>query len=198
MSGYEVEHNIKEEKKKNEAPPRRPDLSTFFTTLDLVDTSGDRHPQNAHSLPLPGDVSAAFRNLANAFSMMQGGGHGESQDGTDQLLGRMIEQLMQESENPPREVKGVSDDFLAQLDRVPKTSLKDKDCPICGNPFLDDSHPLVVQLPCHKDHLFDLECITPWLKLNPTCPLDRKELVKKRAPTPPPDEEDGEYDDMYA
>ena len=62
-----------------------------------------------------------------------------------------------------------------------------------------DPHPLVVQLPCHKDHLFDLECITPWLKLNPTCPLDRKELVKKNAPPPPPDEEeDGEYDDMYA
>ncbi|KAH0270638.1 hypothetical protein KCU84_g20305, partial [Aureobasidium melanogenum] len=128
MSGYEVEHNIKEEKK-NEAPPRRPDLSTFFTTLDLVDTSGDRHPQNAHSLPLPGDVSAAFRSLANAFSMMQGGGHGQSQENTDQLLARMVEQLMQESENPPREVKGVSDEFLAQLDRVPKTSLKDKDCP---------------------------------------------------------------------
>jgi hypothetical protein len=49
----------------------------------------------------------------------------------------MVEELMQESENPPREVKGVSDEFLAQLDRVPKSSLKDKDCPICGNPFLE-------------------------------------------------------------
>lgn len=131
-----VEHNIKEEKK-NEAPLRRPDLSTFFTTLDLVDTSGDRHPHNSHSLPLPTDISAAFRNLANAFSMMQGGGHGQSQDTTDTLLGRLVEELMQDAENPPREVKGVSDDFLAQLDRVPKTALKDKDCPICGNPFLD-------------------------------------------------------------
>lgn len=69
--------------------------------------------------------------------MMQGGGHGQSPENTDQLLARMVEELMQESENPPREVKGVSDEFLAQLDRVPKTSLKDKDCPICGNPFLD-------------------------------------------------------------
>ena len=69
--------------------------------------------------------------------MMQGGGHGQSQENTDQLLARMVEELMQESENPPREVKGVSDEFLAQLDRMPKTSLKDKDCPICGNPFLD-------------------------------------------------------------
>lgn len=69
--------------------------------------------------------------------MMQGGGHGQSQENTDSLLAGMVEQLMQESENPPREVKGVSDEFLAQLDRVPKSSLKDKDCPICGNPFLD-------------------------------------------------------------
>jgi hypothetical protein len=69
--------------------------------------------------------------------MMQGGGHGHSPDNTDQLLSRMVEELMQESENPPREVKGVSDEFLAQLDRVPKSSLKDKDCPICGNPFLE-------------------------------------------------------------
>lgn len=61
-----------------------------------------------------------------------------------------------------------------------------------------DPHPLVVRLPCHKDHLFDLECIQPWLKLNPTCPLDRQKLVKEKKTPPPPDEEDGEYDEMYA
>lgn len=61
-----------------------------------------------------------------------------------------------------------------------------------------DSHPLVVRLPCHKDHIFDLECIQPWIKLNATCPLDRKSLIKKKAPPPPKDEEeDGEYDDMF-
>lgn len=56
----------------------------------------------------------------------------------------------------------------------------------------------MVQLPCHKDHQFDLDCIRPWLKLNSTCPLDRKELLKKKQPLPPPDEEEEEYDDMYA
>lgn len=62
-----------------------------------------------------------------------------------------------------------------------------------------DKYPLVVQLPCHKDHCFDLDCIGPWLKLNSTCPLDRKELLKKKQPPPPPDDDDdGEYDDMYA
>ena len=91
------------------------------------------------------------------------------------------------------------------------------DCPICGNPFLEgmvlsilsgafaltrisDEYPLVVRLPCNKNHMFDLECIAPWLKLHATCPLDRKDIVKEKAPPPPPkdEEEDGEWDDMYA
>lgn len=63
-----------------------------------------------------------------------------------------------------------------------------------------DKYPLVVRLPCHKDHIFDLECIAPWLKLHATCPLDRKDLLKKKEPPPPrkEDEEDGEYDEMFA
>lgn len=63
-----------------------------------------------------------------------------------------------------------------------------------------DKYPLVVRLPCHKDHTFDMECIRPWLKLNPTCPLDRKVLLKTKEPPLPlkEDEEDGEWDDLYA
>ena len=107
----------------------------------------------------------------------------------------------------------------AELDRVPNKLLKPSmDCPICGNPFLDgdsipffrlefpcltgmaDEYPLVVRLPCNKNHMFDLECIAPWLKLHATCPLDRKDLVKEKEPPPQPkdEEEDGEWDDMYA
>ena len=58
----------------------------------------------------------------------------------------------------------------------------------------------MVRLPCNRAHMFDLECIQPWLKVNPTCPLDRKEfeVAKKKAPTPPPDDEEEDYDDMYA
>lgn len=63
---------------------------------------------------------------------------------------------------------------------------------------LIDSHPLVVRLPCHKDHLFDLECIQPWLKLNPTCPLDRQSLVKKKEVVKKVEDDEPEFDDMYA
>lgn len=140
----------------------------------------------------------------------------QQQDSHDELLGRLVQSLMESAEHPPSEVQGVSDEFVEQLERVPKKSLKeDMTCPICSNGFLEgeitslvheefyadveiDSHPLVVRLPCHKDHIFDLECIQPWIKLNATCPLDRQSLIKKKAPPPPKDEEeDGEYDDMF-
>lgn len=131
--------------------------------------------------------------------MMQGGHGGTEDNSTNELLESLVQSLMENAEHPPKEVEGVPDSFLAELDRVPKKSLKkDDSCPICSNTFLDDPHPLVVRLPCHKDHIFDLDCITPWLKLNPTCPMDRQMLLKKKEPPPPPDEDDGEYDDMYA
>lgn len=84
---------------------------------------------------------------------------------------------------------------------MPKKQLKeDQCCPICSNPFLEDKYPLVVRLPCHKDHIFDMECIRPWLKLNTTCPMDRKDLQKKKEPPKalPKDDDEEEYDDMYA
>ena len=91
--------------------------------------------------------------------------------------------------------KGVSQDFLDSLERVSINDLPNKDtadCPICTNRFIDDKYPLLVKLPCSvqqingkkaKGHIFDLECIGPWLKVNSTCPLcrfDVLEVNKKR------------------
>ncbi|KAL8688684.1 MAG: hypothetical protein Q9218_005468 [Villophora microphyllina] len=160
-----IEHNIP----KNEQAPqhtRRPDLSTFFSNLELVNTS---NTQNTNATPMPADMRALYITLSDAFRSMR-------QDGGGNLLDTLIESLEADAEAPPREVKGVSDAFL------------------------DDRYPLVVRLPCHRDHVFDLECIAPWLKLHATCPLDRKNLLKKKEPSPPPkdEEEDGEYDEMFA
>ncbi|OAL53873.1 hypothetical protein IQ07DRAFT_322107 [Pyrenochaeta sp. DS3sAY3a] len=201
MSGYEVEHNLPAAGDKPQKSSRRPDLSTFFTQVQLVDTSDPQNHTNPHALPQPENMTAAFRLLANAFELMRGRPADESSEGEgNDLLGSMIEYLRQNADDPPAELKGVPDSFLDELERVPKKDLKPTDvCPICVNPFLEDEYPLVVQLSCHKDHRFDLDCIGPWLKLNSTCPLDRKELLKKKQPPPPPeDDEDGEYDDMYA
>lgn len=174
-----------------------------------------------HALPQPDNMAAAYRLLANAFEMMRGGDSGqEQQDGGNDLLATMVQSLMDNANDPPRELQGVPNSFLDELERVPKKALKKTDtCPICCNPFLDgntlrleqgykiiqklmmshaDEYPLVVQLPCHKDHRFDLDCIRPWLKLNSTCPLDRKVLTKKEPPVLEKDDDDGEWDDMYA
>ncbi|KAM0803546.1 hypothetical protein BDR22DRAFT_839071 [Usnea florida] len=130
MSSYEVEHNVpKPSTAEPPNPPRRPDLSTFFSTLEHVDTT---NVSNGNALPIPGDVSAAYRTLAEAFERMRPYRSGEGP------LDGMIELLVANSEAPPREVKGVSQGFLDELERVPNKLLKPSmDCPICGNPFLD-------------------------------------------------------------
>lgn len=73
--------------------------------------------------------------------MMRGGDNNNAaagHDGNEELLQRLVDSLMDSAEHPPTEVRGVSDEFIEQLERVPKKSLKqDQSCPICGNPFLD-------------------------------------------------------------
>lgn len=100
---------------------------------------------------MPRDISAAFRNLANAFEMMRGGdpanlahdaddalGTHATHDSHDDLLGQLVASLMESAEHPPSEVQGVSDQFIEQLERVPKKSLRaEMSCPICSNAFLD-------------------------------------------------------------
>ena len=49
-----------------------------------------------------------------------------------------IAQLLQHAREPPEEVVGVSQDFMDNLERVPKKQLKKtEECPICAQPFLD-------------------------------------------------------------
>lgn len=96
---------------------------------------------------MPRDISAAFRNLANAYEMMRGSGGDGQLDSHDELLGRLVDSLVDSAEHPPSEVQGVSDEYIEQLERVPKKSLKeDMSCPICGNGFLEGMFCLFVVL----------------------------------------------------
>lgn len=59
-------------------------------------------------------------------------------EGHSELLDQLVESLMESAEHPPSQVDGVSDEFIEQLERVPKRNLKpDQTCPICSNPFLE-------------------------------------------------------------
>jgi hypothetical protein len=102
-------------------------------------------------MPMPRDVAATFRNLANAYSMMRADPAGSQERprrrasneadlirSHDELLESMLGYLIENAEHPPPEVEGVSDEFIEQLERVPKKALKeDMSCPICANPFLE-------------------------------------------------------------
>jgi len=217
MASYEVEHNTEKEansQKQNTARPRRPDLSSFFATLSEITPSPTETRTRPHAVPVPADVSAAFRSLAEAFDVMRRmhESTGGDEDGHDSLIDQMIENLISQADSPPRELEGVSEEFCDALERIPKKSLRSsQSCPICNNPFLDDPYPLVVRLPCHSTHLFDLECVRPWLRLRGTCPLDRvdfgkkerereierRKQVEKRRAQNKDDDEEGEWDGLY-
>jgi len=176
MASYESEHAKDEPSNPSGSRPRRPDLSTFFSTLTEITPKSPSNRTREHAVPVPGDVSAAFRSLAEAFNIMRRDNEGEEGG----LLDSMIDTLMDAAERPPREVEGVDDEYIDGLERVSiKKVKKEADCPICGNPFVEDPHPLLVRLPCHPTHIFDLECVRPWLRLKGTCPLDRKDLAKR-------------------
>lgn len=183
-----VDHGLPQEQ--TSGPRKRPDLSTFYSNLGQMDDRSNNTP----TLPHPTQMAATARMLANNYQAMLGemegihvdeDSHVPSADIDPQVLRHMLEQMMDIANHPPDHTQGVPDDFMAKLERVPKAELqkmakqsRNDTCPICGNAFLEDQYPLVVRLPCHQDHLFDHECIEPWLKFNVTCPLDRQKLVK--------------------
>jgi len=167
-------------------------MSSFFAQLAQIETT------NPHALPTPVEVSAAERLLQDQLVALRLNAPNEVNSA---LLNDLIQTIESQIEDPPEKPAGVPQSYLDELDRVPKKLLKKTDtCAICGEPFLDDEFPLVVQLPCHKTHRFDLDCVGPWLRMQGTCPLDRKELMKKKE-VPKPAEDDDEEDDemgMYA
>jgi hypothetical protein len=172
-------------------------MSSFFNQLSQIETdsTSSRSHNNPNAIPTPVEMAAAERLLQDQFSALL-----QDSDNPDHgaFLESLINAVQSQIEDPPEKVAGVPQSYLDELERVPKKALKKSDvCPICAEKFLDDEYPLVVQLPCHKTHRFDLECVGPWLRLQGTCPLDRKDLRKKEVPKVEKEEEE-DYDEMFA
>ncbi|KFY40332.1 hypothetical protein V495_05480 [Pseudogymnoascus sp. VKM F-4514 (FW-929)] len=192
MASYEVEHNI-QPSTSTSSSTRRPDMSSFFAKLSQIGADPSTPHNNPHAQPTPVDMRATFSLLADSYYQIRSTASGPPAE----LLTSLISELEEGADRPPMEVEGVSQAFLDALERVDKKKLGDGSCPICGERFKDDEYPLVVQLPCHPKHWFDLECVGPWLRLKGTCPLDRKAVgEKKKVVVVDDDEED--YDDMIA
>lgn len=175
-------------------------MSSFFNQLSQITTSGTSTPHNnIHSTPTPVAIAAAEDLLRSQFASI----HADSDNPRHQaFLESLIASTTEAIDNPPKTVEGVPQSYLDELERVDKRTLKKTDaCPICNEAFLDDEYPLVVVLPCHRSHRFDLDCVGPWLRMNGTCPLDRKDLMKKKEAVKPKVGEEGEDDEadlMYA
>ncbi|KAK4185565.1 hypothetical protein QBC35DRAFT_503388 [Podospora australis] len=191
-SPYEVEHNIKPTSTPR-PHRRRPDMSTFDAHLRTLSSPSSVQHNNPHAVPNPVDTAAAFRLIQDQFGTLASDAPTESN--RDFLLS-LVEALDLDVAHPPREIEGVSQEYLDGLERVDRSTLKEDDtCPICAEKYLDDKYCLVVELPCHGSHKFDLECVGPWLRGKGTCPMCRKELGQKKKKEAVKKEEDEEEED---
>ncbi|OHE90352.1 hypothetical protein CORC01_14354 [Colletotrichum orchidophilum] len=207
---YEVEHNIKPGPSTQEGT-RRIDMSSFTSFLSNLTTTdshhagaaagGAAHHNNPHAIPTPVDAAALYSLLQQQFQTLFSTADPNSQNAA--FLSSLVEALESDIASPPTEIPGVPQEYLDALDRVPAKALKqkpDEACPICAEKFLDDKYPLVVELPCHSSHRFDLECVSPWLRSKGSCPMCRKDLTKKKEQVvvPDDDEENEDPDGLYA
>ncbi|KAL2264776.1 hypothetical protein VTJ83DRAFT_7286 [Remersonia thermophila] len=207
-SQYEVEHNIKPAPSTSRRR-RQVDMSTFTAHLHNILPSStaattttasssspfDQH-HNPHAVPNPADTAALFRLIQDQMGTLAT--TAPTEENRD-FLRSLVEALEVDVAHPPRQIEGVTQAFLDGLDRVPRSRLKKEDaCPICAERYLDDPYPLVVELPCHETHRFDLECVGPWLLGKGTCPLCRKEMGKRKeiVVEKNDDDDEEEEDDM--
>lgn len=192
---YEVEHNIKSSS--GQRHTRRPDMSSFTSHLHQISPeSSSISQQTPHVGPTPVDAAGLFRLLQDQMATLA---VSAPSDDNRTFLQSLIVALERDIDSPPDRIKGVTQEYLDSLDRVPKKSLKKEDtCPICAESFLDDEYPLVVELPCHGTHRFMLECVGPWLQSKGTCPMCRKDLTeKKKIEVVDDDEEEDDMDGLY-
>ncbi|KAI1148456.1 hypothetical protein F4825DRAFT_100661 [Nemania diffusa] len=188
---YEVEHNVKPSTK----PPhrRRPDMASFTSHLHQVDSD----PASTHAGATPVAMAGLFRLVQDQLSTLAASA---PTDENQALLSSLIGALEADVNNPPDRIAGVDQAYLDTLDRVSRKRLQSDPegaCPICAEKFLDDPYPLVVELPCHGSHTFDLDCVGAWLMSKGTCPLCRLDLTKKKTIEVPKDDEEEDYDELY-
>ncbi|KAI0518084.1 hypothetical protein F5B22DRAFT_91168 [Xylaria bambusicola] len=189
---YEVEHNIKaSEQRKNR---RRPDMSSFSAHLHHMSSD----PAHSRIGATPADSVALFQLVQDQMSTLAADAPTEANREFLLRLGNMLEEDIR---NGADRIQGVDQTYLDSLDRVSRKKLQSDPegaCMICAEKFVDDPHPLVVELPCHSTHIFDLECVGPWLLSKGTCPACRHDLTKKKTVEIPKDEEEDEdVDGLY-
>ncbi|KAI5952481.1 hypothetical protein KGF54_003348 [Candida jiufengensis] len=170
MSTYEEEHNI--------SPSQNPERGRNHQTLSrIIDSfihqtpnSNNQSQNHSHLIDSNNIASTtSIESLTAALNQLRTLEHSDIANSLINIL-----------ENEPKH-EGVNSEFLDTLERIPINQLSNEEfCPICTNKFKDDKYPLVVKLPCgqKRKHYFDLECISPWLVQNSTCPMCRTNVLE--------------------
>jgi hypothetical protein len=111
-------------------------MDTFYSSYEQIDTS---NVQNSNALPIPADVAASYRLLGEGMQALM------ADNPNRDFVENILDEIRHFVDTPPTKPKGVPDEFIAELERVPKKFLKkDDECPICGTAFLDGkSRPLL-------------------------------------------------------
>lgn len=171
-------------------------MSSFFSAYQQA--TGNTNNPHAEATPL--DIEVIRSILGSSLRIRSDEvSHLDMDPEMRAQFQRRLMDMMDQLNETSSKMEGAPQSFIDGLERVPKKYLKKgMTCPICAVDFVDDEYPLVVELPCHPDHLFDLECITPWLLTKSTCPLDRKELLKKKEVPKPVEDDEEDYDEYYA
>ncbi len=203
MSSYQAEHNISRESDNegasghSEQERGRRHITLNDAIEQFIQGRGDRYTFGTANVE---DQDMRRQMIESLFSYIaperSGNGEHGTPAGTTQVNDTLFTNMMQSLLGSPNtmlafsdgdfnseKAGGVDTNFVDTLDRVAINELpSDARCPICTNEFRNDKYPLIVRLPCDSRHCFDLECISPWLKLNRTCPLCREDVttIRKR------------------
>ncbi|KAF8973439.1 hypothetical protein BGZ46_009854 [Entomortierella lignicola] len=176
MTSYFDDHSLedphKARKPNNQGRSLNPDLSHFMPREET-----EEEYSSSRSTLTSGPGSNDFRRLAEMLGAFREREEPLGDEAHQQFLDNLITQLMDEAgasgkHGPPP----ASKSFIRELPFVPLKDVKrDEACIICNENLQEnESKAGVTKLPCK--HVFDRECIVPWLELHNNCPACRAEV----------------------
>ncbi|OZJ03114.1 hypothetical protein BZG36_03373 [Bifiguratus adelaidae] len=158
-------------------------------TSDFMNTSTSARstvPEEDHFMQVIRQVVHTF--LLGGFRQQNSGDYVQ-----EEFLDNLISQLLEESQASAKGPPPASDRFIKALPNIPPTAIaSEEQCIICK----DDLHTstCITKMPC--GHLYDKECLVPWLKLHNTCPMCRLSVESEEQVRQ--EEEEAQRDWMYA